>query len=170
MPLRLSTANQCRRADGPASIGTCENSGSPPPPALARSPRIAPAPAHSLPPHAHAAARNCMAPCSLHFATSLLPASHATLRAHFEGESRRGHDPDKVRTGVSCPSRGRRTAEPGSRAGRDEFRPPLRLESQRTGLKTGHYTGEPHADTLRRLETAVRVHRFGEFAQTHARG
>src|SRR6266550_3640802 len=105
MPLRLSTANQRRRADGPAAIGTCENSGIPPPPALARSPRIAPPPAHSLPPHAHAAARKCIAPCSLHFATSLLPASHATLRAHFEGESRRGHDPDKVGTGVSCPSR-----------------------------------------------------------------
>src|SRR6267143_5043749 len=46
------------------------------------------------------------------------------------------------------PLRGRRSEEPGSRAGhrhgrgrRDEFRPPLRLESQRTGLKTGHYTG-----------------------------
>src|SRR5437899_246382 len=57
MPLRLPTANECRRADGPASIGTCENSGSPPPPALVRSPHAAPPPTHSLPPHAHAAAR-----------------------------------------------------------------------------------------------------------------
>src|SRR5882762_4693018 len=48
MPLRLPTANECRRADGPASIGTCENSGSPPPPALALSLRAVPPPPHSL--------------------------------------------------------------------------------------------------------------------------
>jgi len=30
--------------------------------------------------------------------------------------------------------------------------------------------GEPHADTRGRLETVVRVHGFGELAQTHAGG
>src|SRR5882762_9763407 len=82
------SANECRRAGGLASSGRCGNCCNRPPPAKARSLRATPPPPHSLPPHAHAAARKCIAPGSLRFPTSFLPASHGTLLLIL-GESRR---------------------------------------------------------------------------------
>src|SRR5258708_39897119 len=97
--------------------------------------------------------------------------------AHFGGESKRGHDPDKVGTGVSCPYGAEEAKSRASRAGprhgrgrRDEFRPPLRLETKEPVRRPATTLGETDADTRGRLDTAVRIHRFGELAQTHAGG
>src|SRR5258708_38006821 len=97
--------------------------------------------------------------------------------AHFGGESKRGHDPDKVGTGVSCPYGAEEAKSRASRAGprhgrgrRDEFRPPLPLETQEPGPRPATTLGETDAAQRGRPETAVRIHRFGELAQTHAGG
>src|SRR5467141_3559978 len=117
---------------------------------MALSPRATPLPQHSLPPDEHAAARRHIAPrlppiSLLHYFLPLT-VHYCSFWRRVEERARSRHD--KAGTGVSCPYVAEEPKSRGSRAGRDEFRPSLRLESQRTGLKTGHYTRESRMPTL----------------------
>ncbi len=74
--------------------------------------------------------KNALLHGCLHVTASLLPATQATLAAHFGGKSKRGHEP-------SCPT-GRRNEEPGlgprqGRRRRDECRPAAHRRTEEPG-------------------------------------
>jgi len=97
MPLRLPTANECRRADGPRDRP--ERVKTQAARLLPRCPSLRAVPLHRTlsPPHAMQPHESVYAPCSPHFATSLLPPSRYTLRAHFGRVEERAIEVDMYR-------------------------------------------------------------------------